>query len=79
MTAAWSWTWLRADGAAAATPVSPAFTSRFDAEVWLGQAWHGLAAQGIAAALLTRGGGGPVPADRVDLTVVPLLPGAPRT
>lgn len=37
-------------------PVSPAFTTRFDAEEWLGENWRSLAARGVATARLRRAG-----------------------
>lgn len=67
--AAWTWTWLDARGVVVEHPLSPAFTSRFDAETWLGQVWRERAAEGIGAARLERGDGARVPAALVDLTV----------
>ncbi len=45
-------------------PVSPVFTSRFDAELWLGEHWRGLATDRIGTAQLRAGErlvGPPVP------------------
>jgi len=64
----WTWTWLDDRGSAVEGPLSPAFTSRFDAEVWLGQVWRERAAEGVATARLERGDGARVPAADVDLT-----------
>lgn len=64
---AWTWTWLDECGAAVEGPLSPAFTSRFDAETWLGQVWRQRAAEGVATARLERGDGARVPAADVDL------------
>ncbi len=53
---AWDWDLLDADERVLDQPVSPAFTSRFDAEAWLGETWRQLAAQGVAAARLAHHG-----------------------
>lgn len=50
--AVWSWELLGADDAPLERPVSPVFTSRFDAEAWLGENWRTLARDGVAAARL---------------------------
>jgi hypothetical protein len=38
------------------TPVSPVFTTQYDAEQWLGEHWRTLAAQGVHAARLLHEG-----------------------
>ena len=48
------WVWEFAGPGEA--PVSPAFTSRFDAEEWLGENWRHLAARGIEIARVLRSG-----------------------
>lgn len=53
---AWDWDLLDAQDHVLDRPVSPAFTSRFDAEAWLGETWRHLAAQGVAAARLAHHG-----------------------
>lgn len=50
--AAWAWELLSADGEVLDRPVSPTFTSRFDAEAWLGESWRDLAEQAVADARL---------------------------
>jgi hypothetical protein len=60
----WTWQFLAPDGDGLDRPLSPAFTSRFDAEAWLGEHWRSLAADGVAAARLLHQGGvvaAPVP------------------
>lgn len=52
----WGWEFLDADDAVLDRPVSPAFTSRFDAEAWVGEHWRELAAAGVAAARLLHQG-----------------------
>lgn len=53
---AWDWDLLDARERVLDQPVSPAFTSRFDAEAWLGETWRQLAGQGVAAARLAHHG-----------------------
>lgn len=54
--ALWSWELLGADDGVLDRPVSPVFTSRFDAESWLGETWRTLAREGVASVrLLLRG------------------------
>ena len=53
---AWDWDLLDAQDRLLDQPLSPAFTSRFDAEAWLGETWRQLAAQGVAAARLAHHG-----------------------
>lgn len=65
----WTWEWLADDSSAVVDPVSPVFTSRFDAEVWLGQVWRKRAADGVVAARLVRGDARRVPSATVTLTV----------
>ncbi len=61
---AWDWDLRDATDERVDQPLSPAFTTRFDAEAWLGEAWRQLAAQGVAAARLAHHGepvGPPLP------------------
>jgi hypothetical protein len=52
------WEWILADGAGRRLEPnrSPVFTSRFDAEQWLGERWRTLAAEGAASAQLVHDG-----------------------
>jgi hypothetical protein len=52
----WTWQFLAADEHEVDRPVSPAFTSRFDAEAWIGEQWRSVAADGVAAARLLHQG-----------------------
>jgi hypothetical protein len=52
----WTWQFVTADENALDRPLSPAFTSRFDAEAWLGEHWRAVAADGVAAARLLHQG-----------------------
>lgn len=61
----WTWEWLGRDGSVSDGPLSPVFTTRFDAELWLGQVWRRRAADGLSAARLTRGDARRVPAATV--------------
>ena len=45
----WEWRFDGADGAVLDRPVSPVFTTQYDAEQWLGEHWRTLAAQGVQA------------------------------
>ena len=54
----WAWEFLEADGTRLDRPVSPAFTSRFDAESWLGEHWRRLVEDGVGAARLLHQGHG---------------------
>jgi hypothetical protein len=51
----WQWQLADAEERALDQPVSPSFTSRFDAEAWLGEHWRELAAAGVATAQLRHG------------------------
>lgn len=55
------WLWRFADeaGGVLDRPLSPSFSSRFDAEAWLGEHWRQLSAQLVASAQLI-GAGDPV-------------------
>ena len=53
----WEWVFLDAADDVLPEPVSPVFTTRFDAEAWLGEHWRRLVGEGIAAARLTQQGG----------------------
>jgi len=60
----WQWVVHDSQGRVLAGPAAPAFSSRFDAEVWLGERWRTLAAGGAAQAQLCHAGqavGSPVP------------------
>ena len=54
----WTWLLLDADGRAVGPEVAelPESTSRFDAELVLGEAWRGLRAAGVASARLLQDG-----------------------
>ncbi len=52
----WVWQFDGPDGAALDRPVSPLFTTQYDAEQWLGEHWRTLAAQGVHAARLLHEG-----------------------
>ncbi|WP_225754626.1 hypothetical protein [Actinotalea sp. Marseille-Q4924] len=58
----WTWQFLAVDEQAVDRPVSPAFTSRFDAEAWLGEQWRSLAGEGVASARLLHQGAVVAPA-----------------
>lgn len=51
----WSWRLLAATGSDL-DATTPAASSRFDAEGWLGENWRRLAAEGAAHAVLVRDG-----------------------
>ena len=57
MTAAWTWTYLDADGSPMTGPalVAGGFPSQSEAESWLGEEWHHLAANGVEAVTLLEG------------------------
>lgn len=51
----WTWRFVDADGAPLEGGVdapSPPAASRYDAELWLGESWRTLAAEGAARAIL---------------------------
>ncbi|WP_456824220.1 hypothetical protein [Cellulomonas sp. P5_E12] len=52
----WEWRFDGADGAVLDRPVSPVFTTQYDAEQWLGEHWRTLAAQGVQAVSLLHEG-----------------------
>jgi hypothetical protein len=52
----WEWQLDGPDGVVLDRPVSPVFTSQFDAESWLGEHWRSLAAAGVEAARLLNDG-----------------------
>jgi hypothetical protein len=54
----WEWALSGADGSRPDRPVGPVFTSRFDAEQWLGEHWRALAGQDVARAQLLHLGQG---------------------
>lgn len=53
--AQWTWQLLSTAGTALDRPLSPTFTSRFDAEAWLGENWRRLTAENVSAAQLRDG------------------------
>lgn len=65
----WVWEFASGSGRVLDRPLSPVFTTRFDAEEWLGLQWRVLRDQGVVRAGL-RHDGAPVPPE-YDLTVVP--------
>lgn len=52
----WEWTLHDDDGARLLEPVTPVFTSRFDAEQWLGEHWRSLAQDEVSSAQLHHDG-----------------------
>ncbi|KLN33308.1 hypothetical protein ACFVSK_02240 [Cellulosimicrobium cellulans] len=52
----WVWELDDAEGRVLAAPVSPVFTTQYDAEQWLGETWRTLAAEGAAVARLLHDG-----------------------
>ncbi|HWS57175.1 MAG TPA: hypothetical protein VN257_01435 [Actinotalea sp.] len=52
----WEWLFQDGQGALLDRPLSPVFTTRFDAEAWLGEHWRQLAEQGVRAVQLTAQG-----------------------
>lgn len=50
--AQWEWVFSGAVGERLDRPLSPAFTSRYDAEAWLGEHWRRLADEHVAHAQL---------------------------
>lgn len=69
ITQAWVWHFERADGTAVTDPVSPAFTTQFDAESWLGAHWRNLIRDQIRSAKLMHGGVQATPTLELDETV----------
>lgn len=63
----WVWELDDAEGRALATPVSPVFTTQYDAEQWLGEHWRELAGVGAVRARLLHDGTQATPA--VELRV----------
>ncbi|WP_315097370.1 hypothetical protein [uncultured Cellulomonas sp.] len=49
-------------------PVSPVFTTQYDAEQWLGEHWRTLAAQGVQAVTLLHEGAQATPTLMLPLT-----------
>lgn len=73
----WAWEFVAADGTVLDRPVSPVFTTRYDAEEWLGAQWRALRDQGVRTAALRHDGAPVAPVH--DLAVVPeQVSGAPR-
>lgn len=52
----WEWRFDDAEGRAVDRPVSPVFTTQYDAEQWIGEHWRALAAQGVRTATLLHEG-----------------------
>ena len=52
----WVWELDDAEGRALDSPVSPVFTTQYDAEQWLGETWRSLAAAGAVVARLLHDG-----------------------
>jgi len=52
----WEWRFDDAQGQAVDRPVSPVFTTQYDAEQWVGEHWRALAAQGVHTATLLHEG-----------------------
>ncbi len=79
----WVWQFTDVDGSVRDRPLSPVFTTRFDAEEWLGTQWRAFADQGVRNAQLLDDGRPVVPV--LDLQaaraggVRPDRPAAPGT
>jgi hypothetical protein len=67
MRAQWQWDLAGPDGAVLDRPLSPVFTTRFDAEEWLGSQWRTLREQGVASAVLRHEGERVPPAYAFDV------------
>ena len=52
----WEWRFDGADTEPLSSPVSPVFTTQYDAEQWLGEHWRTLAAQSVHAVRLLHEG-----------------------
>ncbi|GAA3820105.1 hypothetical protein [Cellulomonas soli] len=52
----WEWRLEDGSGRVLGRPVSPVFTTQFDAEQWLGEQWRTLAGQGVQLARLVHEG-----------------------
>ncbi|MBL0886613.1 hypothetical protein [Myceligenerans indicum] len=52
----WEWALHDDGGVRLGEPVTPVFTSQFDAEQWLGEHWRSLAGSGAASARLHHDG-----------------------
>ena len=65
----WVWTMLGPAGEVLASPVSPVFTTRYDAEQWLGETWRSLAADGVHSAHLLHDGLQAAPAVRLSTEI----------
>ncbi|GIG27439.1 hypothetical protein [Cellulomonas marina] len=52
----WEWHLHDAEGRLLERPVSPIFTTQYDAEVWLGEHWRALSEQGVVDARLVHEG-----------------------
>ncbi len=52
----WEWALEDVDGRKLPQPLSPVFTTQFDAEQWIGEHWRELATQGAAVARLLHDG-----------------------
>ncbi|MDM8086041.1 hypothetical protein QUV83_14800 [Cellulomonas cellasea] len=52
----WAWELDDVDGRALDRPISPVFTTQFDAEQWIGEQWRTLAQQGVHSARLLHDG-----------------------
>ncbi len=52
----WVWAFDDARGDEVAEPVSPVFTTQFDAEAWLGEHWRTLSREGVRTARLLHDG-----------------------
>lgn len=52
----WVWAFDDAEGNELTEPVSPVFTTQFDAEAWLGEHWRGAAVVGARRARLLHDG-----------------------
>jgi hypothetical protein len=58
----WEWAFDDAGGRSLDRPVSPVFANQYDAEQWIGENWHTLAARGVHVARLVNDGSPVTPA-----------------
>lgn len=63
----WEWQLAGPDGTVLDRPLSPAFTTRYDAEEWLGAQWRTLRDQGVASVVLRNEGTLVPPAHPLDV------------
>lgn len=62
----WVWQMVDAGGTVLDEPLSPVFTTQYDAEQWLGELWRDLAEEGVAEARILHDGVQAAPAVRLS-------------